>query len=72
MKEIVVLRGPIGRCREHWRRFFGSWPFFDDTDKAVKFLGREKLPRAVVYARGFGREASLAAMGYFIRTELVS
>lgn len=71
MNEIVVLRGPLGRCRDHWQRLFRSWPFFDDAEKAFQFLRREKIPRAVVYANGFGRESAFSSLGYFVRTEMV-
>lgn len=71
MREIVVLRGDERRCREHARRVLPKWPFFDDADKALAFLRRERLSQAVVYAKAIGREQSLIGLGYFLRTELV-
>lgn len=71
MREIVVLRGDERRCREHARRSLSKWPFFDDVDKALAFLRRERLAQAVVYARDIGREQLLVGLGYFLRTELV-
>jgi hypothetical protein len=71
MREIVILRGDERRCRDHARRVMPKWPFFDDVDKAMAFLRRERLARAVVYARDLGREPGLVGLGYFLRTELV-
>lgn len=71
MREIVILRGDERRCRDHARRVMPKWPFFDDADRAMAFLRRERLARAVVYARSLGNESALAGLGYFLRTELV-
>lgn len=71
MREIVILRGDERRCRAHAQRLFPKWPLFDSADKAMAFLRRERLSRALVYAAGIGSEQQLVALGYFLRTELV-
>jgi hypothetical protein len=71
MREAVILRGDERRCREYWRKTMSKTPFFDDIDKAVAFLRRERLSRVAVYTRDLGREPALVGLGYFLRTELV-
>jgi hypothetical protein len=71
VREIVILRGDERRCRDHARRVFPKWPLFDNADKALAFLRRERLSQALVYAADIGREQQLVGLGYFLRTELV-